>query len=73
MQEKLKEPRVYMCIAFFLILILPWMKVESKAEGVDAMGASMNGLTVFLTQLSVFCWCWYWLRCLFWSLQRNFR
>lgn len=30
MQEKLKEPRVYMCIAFFLILILPWMKVKQR-------------------------------------------
>lgn len=47
MQEKLKEPRVYMCIAFFLTLILPWMKVESKTEGVDAMGVAMNGFDVF--------------------------
>lgn len=51
MQEKLKEPRIYMCIVFFLTLILPWMKVESKTEGVDAMGVSMNGFDVFFDSI----------------------
>lgn len=46
MQEKLKEPRIYMCIAFFVTLLFPWMKVESKAAGVEA-GAAMNGFDVF--------------------------
>lgn len=36
-QEKLKEPRVYMCAVFYIVLILPFMKVVSKA---GAGGAS---------------------------------
>lgn len=49
MQEKLKEPRLYMCAAFYIALMLPWMKVVSKAGagGVSAEAdMSMSGYSV---------------------------
>lgn len=51
MQEKLKEPRIYMCLSIFLTLFLPWMKVESKAEGVADMDVAMNGFDVFFDSI----------------------
>ncbi|MCI8373592.1 MAG: hypothetical protein HFI75_14605 [Lachnospiraceae bacterium] len=49
LQEKLKEPRVYMCAAFYIALILPFMKVVSKAGAGGASAEadlSMNGYSV---------------------------
>lgn len=49
MNEKLKEPRIYLCIAIFVMLFLPWMSLSASANvaGVSASSSQdLSGINV---------------------------
>ncbi len=51
MQEKLKEIRIYLCLAILLSGVMPWLKIVSEAEGGEAVSAqtaiSITGFGTF--------------------------
>ena len=61
MNEKLKEPRIYLCAAVFISMFLPWASCESSADvmGISASGsASISGVALlqsnFITSVLLF-------------------
>lgn len=61
MNEKLKEPRIYLCAAVFISMFLPWASCESSADvmGISASGsASISGVALlqsnFITSVFIF-------------------
>ncbi len=54
MSKTFKEPRIYMCVAFIILLFLPWMEAEASAGGYSVSGGGISGFTMELQFITGF-------------------